>query len=403
MYPDGVLPLECALPVRLECEQEFFATLPTQAAVFLLEPRVAGASPYLGKTANLRRRMERLLREPAGLSRSLNLRAFAGRLCYRLTGSAFEQDLTLYALARHLFPQRYRELLRLRRPVLLKVNLRNPYPRCSVTRRLAADGGFYFGPFASRRAADRFAAEFLDRFKIRRCQIRICRDPSFPGCIYSEMNMCLAPCFAGCTEADYRAEVDRVLAFLSSRGRSLSGALEQERNAASQALDFERAAVLHRRLERVEAMWRGLPELVAPLHRLHAVILQRAAEGTAVLLFPLVRAELMPPLRLDFAALADQPRSAEQLLREQLETLPLAAPPGSPQEPAAPGGDASTLAVRADHLSLLARWYYSQPRQGEIVFAAQQWPYRKILRACSRLLRPRAGPAAAPPRVPPGA
>lgn len=389
-----MLPLDCAQPFLPEREQEFFSALPPRAAVFLLEPRHPGAQPYLGKTANLRRRMERLLSGPLGPSRSLNLRAFAGQIRYRLTGSAFEQDLTLYELARRIFPQRYRELLRLRRPVLLKINLRNPYPRCSVTRRLTADGGFYFGPFASRRAADRFAAEFLDLFKIRRCQIRIRRDPSFPGCIYSEMKMCLAPCFAGCTDADYRAEVERVLAFLSSRGQSLAGALEQERDAASRSLEFERAAALHRRLERVETVLRGLPELVAPLHTLHAVILQRAAAVNSVLLFPLIGAELAPPVSLDFAALAGQPRSAEQLLREQLGTLPDAAPP---QEPASSLRDAAVLSVRADHLSLLARWYYSQPRQGEIVFAAQQWPYRNILRACARLLRPPSGPRPASP------
>ncbi len=395
-----MLPLDCAQPFLPEREQDFFSALPPRAAVFLLEPRHPGALPYLGKTANLRRRMERLLSGPASPSRSLNLRTFAGQLRYRLTGSAFEQDLTLYALARRFFPQRYRELLRLRRPVLLKVNLRNPYPRCSVTRRLAADGGFYFGPFASRRAADRFAAEFLDLFKIRRCQIRIRRDPSFPGCIYSEMKMCLAPCFAGCTDADYQAEVERVLAFLSSRGQSLAAALEQERDAASLSLEFERAAALHRRLERVEAVLRGLPELVAPLPALHAVILQRAAAENSVLLFPLVRAELAPPVSLDFAALAGQPRSAEQLLREQLGALPAATPP---QESATAVPDPAALTVRADHLSLLARWYYAQPRQGEIVFAAQQWPYRSILRACARLLRPSSGPGPTPPTIPSGA
>ena len=45
----------------------------------------------------------------------------------------------------------------------------------------------------------------LDLFRIRRCQIKIRRDPDFPGCIYSEMKMCLAPCFAGCTEEEYAA------------------------------------------------------------------------------------------------------------------------------------------------------------------------------------------------------
>jgi hypothetical protein len=40
-------------------------------------------------------------------------------------------------------------------------------------------------------------------------------------------------------------------------------------------------------------------------------------------------------------------------------------------------------------LWLLARWYYSNPREGEIFFREKDWPYRKILRACSRLLLPK--------------
>ena len=41
-----------------------------------------------------------------------------------------------------------------------------------------------------------------------------------------------------------------------------------------------------------------------------------------------------------------------------------------------------------DNLALLARWFYSNPREGEILFRDKVWPYRRILRACSRLLRP---------------
>ena len=52
--------------------------------------------------------------------------------------------------------------------------------------------------------------------------------------------------------------------------------------------------------------------------------------------------------------------------------------------------------VRSDHLSLLARWFYGKPRIGEIFFpekgpsarSGKGWPYRRILRACSRLLNP---------------
>jgi hypothetical protein len=49
-----------------------------------------------------------------------------------------------------------------------------------------------------------------------------------------------------------------------------------------------------------------------------------------------------------------------------------------------------------EHLSLLARWCYSKPREGELLFRDKVWPYRRMLRACSRLL---AGPQ--PAKIPP--
>src|ERR1700676_2051055 len=125
--------------------------------------------------------------------------------------------------------------MRLRPAAVLKLNLRNAYPRCYVTRRILVDeagvptGGSYYGPFASRRSAQAFAERMLDFFKVRRCQIKIRRDPEFPGCIYSEMKMCLAPCFAGCTQQEYGSEVARLVNFLDTGGGSLRSIYEKER------------------------------------------------------------------------------------------------------------------------------------------------------------------------------
>ena len=55
-----------------------------------------------------------------------------------------------------------------------------------MTRTIRGDAGFYFGPFVSRKAAEAFSEGYLDLFKIRRCQIKIRRDPAFPGCMYSQ-------------------------------------------------------------------------------------------------------------------------------------------------------------------------------------------------------------------------
>jgi hypothetical protein len=436
-YSEGVLPLDSGAGFDASREESFLAAMPARPAVFCIETRAAGdeeaglqtgapGHPYLARTADLRRRLGRLLRAPAEPSKRLNLRAVAAQVRYRLTGSPFEQSLVYYQHASALFPRRARDLARLRPPALLKVNLANAYPRCYVTRRILGDGGFYFGPFPSRRAADAFASEFLNLYKIRRCQIKIRRDPAFPGCIYSEMKMCLAPCFAGCSPEEYGAEVQRVVRFLGSSGASHTGELEQERAAASEALDFERAAALHKKLEKVAHILRGLPDLPRRVQELDAVILQRAAEEGTIALFAVRGGAIADPFLLRFGELASQPRSVEAILRENLETptnaegaderglesgmgkvekgpvvptveSPVAVRPDESALTISKGNPAAEPGVRndelADHLSLLARWFYSKPRAGEIFFrepgrrgAGQAWPYRRILRACSRVL-----------------
>jgi excinuclease ABC subunit C len=251
-----------------------------------------------------------------------------------------------------------------------------------VTRRIPVDeagvptGGAYYGPFASRGSALAFAERVLDLFKVRRCQIKIRRDPTFPGCLYSEMKMCLAPCFAGCTKEEYDVEVQRLVQFLETSGGSVRSTIEEEREKASEQLDFERAAALHKKVEKLDEVLRGRPELTRRIQDLDAVILQRSAEEQTIGVYSVRGGRLTEPFFLRFAEIASQPRSAEQIFREHFEA-----------EPATTNGDLG------EHLWLVARWYYSNPREGEIFFRDKDWPYRRILRACSRLLTPKTNEA----------
>ena len=403
-----MLELDCGLDFDSGHDELFFAALPDRSGVLLVEMREAGAQPYLARTADIRRAAERLLREPEAASKRLNLRDVAAGVRYRVTGSKFEQTLTLYACARAKFPKRYHDLLRLRPPAVLKVNLRNEYPRCYVTRRISGDGGCYFGPFASRKSAEAFAEGFLDLFKIRRCQIKIRRDPEFPGCIYSEMKMCLAPCFAGCTKEEYDVETGRVLETLASSGEALTEELERDREAASEALDFERAAAVHKRLEKASAALRGLPEVARRIDELDAVILQRGAEEKSIIVFPVLAGLLAEPIFLRFGELSSEPRSVEAILKQGLEPhgrsdeSKLADETRQTEANSAAGeslhpssgpwrsqyGLRDAPSDRCEHLAILARWFYSKPRDGEIFFREGDWPYRRILRACGRLLAP---------------
>ncbi len=368
-------------------EAAFFSLLPRNAAVCLIEPRVITAEPYLIRTGDLQRRMQRLLGPPDPLSKRLNLREFARGIRYRETGSAFEQNLLYYQQARKIFPQKYQKLTRFRPPAVLKVNLHQAYPRCFATRRIVVDeqgqpsGGAYYGPFASRRAADAFAERVLEFFKVRRCQIKIRRDPEFPGCIYSEMKMCLAPCFAGCTKEEYDAEVQRLVAFLNTSGGSLRRTYEQEREKASEELDFEKAAAIHKKLEKLDDALRGRSELARRVQDVDAIILQPTTEENTVGLYAVRGGRLAEPAYLRFGD-TSEPKPAEEAARDYLEGV-------MKQEVSAQGNTWQSAQDLAESLWLLSRWYYSQPREGEIFFREKDWPYRRILRACSRLLAPK--------------
>jgi excinuclease ABC subunit C len=382
-----VLPLDSGLEFTRDTDAEFFSFLPAKPAVCLISSQNEAAEPYLIRTADLRRRLERLLGPADPTSKRLNLRGFAHQVRYRETGSAFEQALTYYENAKQIFPKRYRELMHLRPAPVLKVNLRNAYPRCFVTRRIVVNeqgeptSGVYYGPFASRRLAETFAEKMLDFFKVRRCQIKIRRDPSYPGCLYSEMKMCLAPCFAGCTKEEYEAEVNRLVQFLDTNSLSLHDALAQEREAASEQLDFEKAAAIHKKLEKLDDVLRSKPDLSRRIQDLNAVVLQRAVESQTIAFFGVHAGRLAQPFLLPFGE-TGKPTSAEETIRDYLDGAVLTTS----------GANANvrqSAGELGEHLGLLARWFFSSPREGEIFFREKDWPYRRILRACSRLLNPK--------------
>ena len=380
-----MLELDAGLEFNPEHDEDFFSLLPERPAVCLIEGHEEKAEPHLIRTANLRRRLRRLLGPLDPTSKRLNLREFAHQVRYRVTNSAFEQSLTYYQIAKQRFPKRYRDLMRLRPSPVLKINLKNAYPRCYVTRHISVNeqgvptGSIYYGPFPSRRAAQVYADSVLDFFKVRRCQIKIRRDPTFPGCLYSEMKMCLAPCFAGCTKEEYDVEVNRLAGFLETGGGSLRATFEQERERASEDLDFERAAAIHKKLEKLDDALRAGPEVARRVQDLDAVILQRIAEEQTIGIFGVRGGRLAAPYALRFGD-TSQPRSAEEAVRDYLEAM-MIAPPAA----ATPKQSATEL---GEHLRLVARWFYSNPREGEIFFREKDWPYRRILRACSRLLAP---------------
>ncbi len=388
--------------------------LPHKAAVFALYGAESHAEPYIGRTPNLRSRLERLLQPSPRHPRRLQLAGRVRRIEWQLTGSDFESLLLQFDLLQEVYGAKCLERMHLRMPAFIRYLGGNPYPRIVVTNRPSQrEAEWAYGPFPSRAAAERYADEALKLFLLRRCTDDLHPDPSHPGCVYSEMKMCLAPCYKGCTDERYAEESAAVENFLATRGESRLVTLRAEREQASANLEFESAAAIHAQVQRVESVRALASELVRPLSQLRAVILQAGAQPDEVAVFLFEDGCLRGPAAFSTIGMRVQnEQSGSSSLFAQplaIEAVPESAEPGSASndQPTvlsrgllearledalkslieAPGTSSTT--VRQGHLALLKRWYYRPEtrRPGEIFFpdAEGRWPIKAILRGAGRV------------------
>ena len=419
---------------------EILRAIPALPGVFALRGEDAKAEPYLTRTADLRRRMTRLLNPPEEQSKRLNLRDRVRWIEYTVTGSEFESLLVVYDASAAIFgAESARKRLRLHTPYFLRLTMNHAHPRVYSTNRLSRRGLEHtYGPFPSRAAAERYCDAVLDLFKLRRCYEDLEVSPQHPGCAYGEMKKCMAPCNTTCSAEEYAAEAAAVEAFFRTRGESMLAGISVERERASAEMEFERAAELHEQYGRVKAAASLENELVRPVPELAGVIVQAAAKVVAV---PEREADSSAEPRNDKEVgfrndnqVGDRQEAAVFMLRggclagpSRLSTLGVRAVKeqtsvGSslfaqplmlqavPLEPEAALSAVESPEVRAervleglgsqlhqtpdiatlsDHLSLLRRWYYRPEKQraGEIFLPNPDgsWPVRRILRGAARM------------------
>lgn len=346
---------------------EAFDDIPAVFLVFAREGK-----PYLGRTSKLRRRLKRLLGEREGTGRLLSLRDVAERVEVHRVASRLAASVTLYDLARRHFPDEYLRIIRLRMPSYVKVLVANEYPRTMVTTRLSASSAPQYGPFRTRAGAERFESEVLDLFQVRRCQEDLAVSPEHPGCIYGEMAKCLRPCQMVVSKEEYATEVGRLVHFFESDGDSLLTPIRTARERASEDLDFETAARMHQRIQRVEQVLKLRDDLVTEVRRLNGVAVTAATEpGFVELRFLLGGAWHEPVLFRVAAESTGEMVPMDRRLKEVVAGLE--------------AGKCSAK-ERTENTALLARWFYSSWRDGEWLGfpSLEAVPYRRLVRAISK-------------------
>src|SRR5882757_1879777 len=134
------------------------------------------------------------------------------------------------------------------------VSLDEEFPRVYFTRERHRPNRAYFGPFSSAKRV-RETLDLLGKL----FQYRTCEGPE-PGrrsgvpCLDYYIKRCQAPCVGYIDKEEYRRNIDRIVGFLSGRYKEIAGDLEDKMEEASEAQDFERAALFRDRLNAVRSM-----------------------------------------------------------------------------------------------------------------------------------------------------
>lgn len=229
------------------------ASFPTDPGVYLMKGK-EGNVLYVGKAKNIRSRLKQYF-VPGGDGRPM-IPFLIPKVTHIETIIVLSEKEALL-LENNLIKEyrpKYNALLKDDKTyIALKVTNKKAWPTVQLTRyRGKPEGdGLYFGPYTSAYAA-RGTLDLLQKlFPLRQCSDQEFVRRTRP-CILYDMKRCVAPCVGKCTKEEYDHIVDRTIRFLKGQDRAVVKELYQEMEAASEALEFEKAASILQTIRQIE-------------------------------------------------------------------------------------------------------------------------------------------------------
>jgi excinuclease ABC subunit C len=233
-------------PARI---QAYVKTLPDAPGVYrMLDAK--GDVLYVGKAKSLKKRVSNYAKSGGHNDRITRMIAETAEMLFVTTASETEALLLESNLIKRLKP-RFNVSFRDDKSfpnILLRED--HPFPQLLKHRGAKTTKGVYFGPFASAGAVNRTLNTLQRAFLLRSCSDSVFEARTRP-CLLFQIKRCSAPCVRRIDEAGYGELVREAEAFLTGKSRAVQTELAKDMNAASEALDFERAARLR---DRIRAM-----------------------------------------------------------------------------------------------------------------------------------------------------
>jgi excinuclease ABC subunit C len=231
--------------------EEILKSLPTKPGVYIYK-NAAGKVIYVGKAINLRSRVRSYFHESSQqVPKTRSLVKEIADLEFIVAGSELEALLLENTLIKKHQPRFNVRLKDDKRYPYIKVHWQNPFPRVTTTRQVLEDGARYFGPYTDAQAAYQTLDLVRRIFPYLTCT-RVITGHDERACLYYHIGRCSAPCIGAVNQAEYRAIIQGLCDFLSGHTAPVVADLQRRMQEASEALDFEKAALIRDQLQDIE-------------------------------------------------------------------------------------------------------------------------------------------------------
>jgi excinuclease ABC subunit C len=219
---------------------------PTQPGVYRMID-AQGDVLYVGKAKNIRKRILAYTRPTGHDTRIMRMIAATSAMEFITTHTETEALLLEANLIKRLRP-RFNVVMRDDKSFpYIMITAGHPAPQLVKHRGARNQPGNYYGPFASAGAVNRTLTALQRTFLLRSCSDAVYESRTRP-CLLYQIKRCSAPCTGEIGLDEYAKLVRAARDFLSGKSRAVKEEFAREMERASEALDFERAAVYRDRL-----------------------------------------------------------------------------------------------------------------------------------------------------------
>ena len=222
--------------------QEELKKLPARPGVYIMHDE-NDHSIYVGKAISLKNRVRQYFQSSRNKGVKIEqMVTHIRRFEYIVTDSELEALVLECNLIKEHHPKYNTMLMDDKTYPFIKVTTNEPFPRVILSRKMLRDKAKYFGPYTSSQAV-RDTIDLIHKlYHLRNCNRSLPRDIGKERpCLNYHIKQCDAPCQGYISQEEYGKSVTEVLRFLNGNYDGVLKELEEKMNAASEALEFERA------------------------------------------------------------------------------------------------------------------------------------------------------------------